>query len=148
LVRPVENRNHGQIEHAAGLARQSLPAPDRAPAVFGNQFLKRLVEVVGIFQRVGDVSFAQHCFPDLQSPVMRLLVHGVPSIALLVPLPSCVPKLRGQVTWPSYVAQTRWPQVGGPTCPARVFSPVYVAQATCSRRRRHAIVSCVFSPWG
>src|SRR3984957_12529944 len=46
LVRAVEDRDHGEIEHAAGLAWQFLAAPYGAPAIFGDQFLKWLVEFV------------------------------------------------------------------------------------------------------
>src|SRR4051794_4419289 len=31
---PVQDRDHGEVEHAAGFARQLLAAPDRAPAIF------------------------------------------------------------------------------------------------------------------
>ena len=79
FVRPVEDRDHGEVEHAAGLARQFLAAPDRAPAIFGHQFLKGLVEIVGILQRIGDIGLAQHGFPNFQSLVVRLLVHDVSS---------------------------------------------------------------------
>src|SRR5258708_10410647 len=74
LMRPVENRDHGQIEHAAGLARQFLPAPHRAPAIFGNQFLKRLVEFIGVLQGVGDVSLAQHGF-EFNKPFQELVTE-------------------------------------------------------------------------
>jgi hypothetical protein len=74
-VRPVQNRDHRQIEHAAGLARQFLAAPHRAPAVFGHQFLERLVEIIGVFQGVGDIGLAQHRLADFQPLVVCLLVH-------------------------------------------------------------------------
>src|SRR6202034_3086281 len=77
FVLPVEDRNHRQIEHAAGLARQFLTAPDRTPAIFGDQFLERLVELVGIFQGVGDIGLAQYRFANFQSLVVGLLVHNV-----------------------------------------------------------------------
>src|SRR5260370_1429882 len=74
---PVEYRNHGKIEHAAGLARQFLAAPHPAPPVFGNQFLKRLVEIVGVLEGVGDICLAQHRLSNFQPLVVRFLVHGV-----------------------------------------------------------------------
>src|SRR5205085_9676457 len=33
LVRPVQDRDHGEVEHAAGFPRQLFAAPDRAPAI-------------------------------------------------------------------------------------------------------------------
>src|SRR5260370_14734371 len=50
----------------------------RPPAIFGNQFLKRLVEIVGVLQGVGDVSFAQPGFANFQPLIVRFLVHSVP----------------------------------------------------------------------
>src|SRR5260370_14413872 len=75
FMRPVEDRDHGKIEHAAGLARQLLAAPHRAPAIFGNQFLERLVEIVGVFERIGDIFLAQYRFAYFQPLVLRFLFH-------------------------------------------------------------------------
>ena len=77
FVRPVEDRDHGEVEHAAGLARQFLAAPDRAPAIFGEQFLERLVEVVDVLQGVVDIGLAEHGFANFQALVVRFLVHDV-----------------------------------------------------------------------
>jgi hypothetical protein len=80
FVRPVQDRDHREVEHAAGLARQFLAAPDRAPAIFGDQLLERLVEIVGIFQRIGDIGLAQYRFTNFQALVVRLRIHDVPSL--------------------------------------------------------------------
>src|SRR5690348_16998190 len=55
LVRTVEDRDHREVEHAARLARQALAAPDRAPTVFVEDVLQRLVEVVDVLHRRIDV---------------------------------------------------------------------------------------------
>src|SRR5437588_438387 len=46
FMRAVEDRDHREIEHRALLARQTRTAPSGAPAIFGDEFLERLVEVV------------------------------------------------------------------------------------------------------
>src|SRR4029077_3476961 len=62
---------------AAGLARQFLAAPDRAPAIFVKQFLEWAVEIVDVLQRVVDVSLAQHRFADSQPLGVHFLLHVV-----------------------------------------------------------------------
>src|SRR6185312_5061216 len=52
FVRPVQDRDHGDVEHAAGLARQFVTAPHRAPAILVEQVLEWRVEAVDVFQRV------------------------------------------------------------------------------------------------
>src|SRR5579872_1233564 len=89
FVRPVEDRNHRKIEHAAGLARKFLAAPDCPPAIFSDEFLERLVELIGVFQRVGDVSLAKHGFSDFQSLVVRFLVHDTSLKLALLPSNRC-----------------------------------------------------------
>src|SRR6185295_12103477 len=49
----------------------------RPPAIFGDQFLERLVEAVGVFQGVGDIGLAEHGLANFQSLVVSLLVHDV-----------------------------------------------------------------------
>src|SRR6202043_1044580 len=44
LVRPVEDADHGDVEHAAGLARETIAPPGGTPAVLGHQLLKRPIE--------------------------------------------------------------------------------------------------------
>src|SRR6266436_9207455 len=78
FMRPVEDRDHRQIEHAAGLARQLLAAPHRAPAVFGDQFLEWLVEIVGILQGVRNIGLTEHRFAYFQSLIVGFLVHTAP----------------------------------------------------------------------
>jgi hypothetical protein len=48
------------------LARQLLAPRYGAPAVFGNQSLKRLVEIVGVLERVCDAGIAEHGFKNFQ----------------------------------------------------------------------------------
>src|SRR5438105_10591744 len=72
LVRPVEDRDHGEVEHAAGLARQFVAAPHRAPAIFGDQFLERPVEIVDVLQRIVDIGLAEHGFAHFQALVVGL----------------------------------------------------------------------------
>ena len=62
LMRPVQPAEHRQVEHAAGLARQFLAAPHRAPAIFGEHFLERAVEIVDVLQGVVDIGLAEHGF--------------------------------------------------------------------------------------
>src|SRR5262249_19682706 len=47
LMRLVERRQHGEVEHAARLPRKARPPPHRAPAIFGDEFLQRPIEIVG-----------------------------------------------------------------------------------------------------
>jgi hypothetical protein len=75
LVGPVERGNHGQVYHAALFERQALAAPDMAPAVFGDQLLQRLGEVVGVLDRAVDVVLAQHLGADLQAFFVLFVAH-------------------------------------------------------------------------
>src|SRR3954451_2721481 len=77
FMRPVQDRDHGDVEHAAGLLRQLLAAPHRTPAVFVEQVLERRVETVDVLQRVGDIGLAEHRFANPQSLVVQFLVHDV-----------------------------------------------------------------------
>ena len=77
LVLAVEDRDHRDVEHAAGLARQLLAAPHRAPAIFVEHLLERPVEIVDVLQGVVDIGFPQHRFADFQALVVHFLVHGV-----------------------------------------------------------------------
>jgi hypothetical protein len=70
-------RDHRNVEHAARLARQFVAAPDRAPAIFVEQVLERLVEAVDTFHGVVDEGLAEHRFTNFQSLVVRFLVHVV-----------------------------------------------------------------------
>ncbi|MEY9916125.1 hypothetical protein ABIF99_002440 [Bradyrhizobium japonicum] len=84
-VLAVEDRDHGDVEHAAGLARQFLAAPHGAPAIFVEHLLERTVEIVDVLQGIVDIGLAQHRFADFQALVVHLLVHGVSSISLAFP---------------------------------------------------------------
>jgi hypothetical protein len=75
FVRPVQDRDHREVEHAAGLARQLLAAPHRAPAIFGEHFLERTVEVVDVLQGVVDISLAKHRLANFQSLFVGFFVH-------------------------------------------------------------------------
>src|SRR3954453_21832651 len=77
FVLTIEDRDHRDVEHAAGLARQLLAAPHRAPAIFVEHLLKRTVEIVDALQSVVDIGLAEHRFADFQALVVHLLVHGV-----------------------------------------------------------------------
>src|SRR3954453_16631051 len=77
FVLTIEDRDHRDVEHAAGLARQLLAAPHGAPAIFVEHLLERTVEIVDGLQGVVDIGLAQHRFADFQALVMHLLVHGV-----------------------------------------------------------------------
>src|SRR5262249_390779 len=77
LVRPVEGADHRQIQHAPRFLRKSLPPPNRAPTVFGDQFLKGSVEVVCGLQRGLDEWRAENGLADFQASLERLLVHRV-----------------------------------------------------------------------
>ena len=55
---------------------QAVAAPGRAPAIFGDQFLKRPVEIVGILHRRLDVVLAEHGGTNLETLVEPGFVHG------------------------------------------------------------------------
>src|ERR1051326_22170 len=80
LMRPVEDRDHRQVEHAARLERQTLATPDSTPAVFVEDVLERLIEVVDVLERVVDILVAQHLAADAESLVVHGLVHGGSSV--------------------------------------------------------------------
>jgi hypothetical protein len=71
FMRTVQDRNHGDVEHAAGLARQLLATPHGSPAIFVQKILQRLVETVDVLQRIADIGLAQHRLADFQA----LVVH-------------------------------------------------------------------------
>src|SRR6185437_10062910 len=75
FLRPVEHRDHGQVEHAASLEGQLLTAPYRTPAVLSHQILERLVEVVRICGRCIDIPLAEHGGPDFASLVISVLIQ-------------------------------------------------------------------------
>src|SRR5579864_1092845 len=75
FVRPVQDRDHRDVEHAAGLARQFLAAPHGAPAIFVQHLLERLVEAVDAFQGIADIGLAKHGLANLQALVVHFLVH-------------------------------------------------------------------------
>src|SRR6266566_5747236 len=78
LVTPLTSAPLMCTRNSCGRFRiEIIAAPHRAPAIFRDQFLERLVEVVGIFQRMGDIGLAQHRFTDFQPLIVRFLVHGV-----------------------------------------------------------------------
>src|ERR1041384_576876 len=76
LVRPVEDRDHREIEHRALLLAQALAAPAGAPAVLADKLLERPVEVVRVLHRALDILLAEHFGADAQSGLVSLLVHG------------------------------------------------------------------------
>jgi hypothetical protein len=55
-----------KLSNPPDLARQLLAPPYRAPAVFGNRFLKRRVEIVGVLERVCDAGLAEQGFTNFQ----------------------------------------------------------------------------------
>src|SRR5690349_6713142 len=66
LVRAIEGAQHGEVEEAAGLLRELLAAPDRAPAIFGDQLLHRQIEIVGSRKGLLDELLAEDRLADLQ----------------------------------------------------------------------------------
>src|SRR5690606_15187813 len=62
------------------------PAPDGAPAVFGDQLLVRSVEAVGAGERALDVFGAAHLLADRQALMEGLLGHCRPSSSGAVPV--------------------------------------------------------------
>src|SRR5579883_184462 len=76
LVRPVEDRDHREVEHAARLARQAFAAPHGAPAIFVEDVLQWLVEIVHILHRGIDILVAEHGPAHAEPLVMHRLVHG------------------------------------------------------------------------
>src|SRR6202040_1638936 len=46
FVRAIEDADHGDVEHAAGLAREAVAAPGGAPAIFSDELLERTIEIV------------------------------------------------------------------------------------------------------
>src|SRR6516162_10406484 len=83
LVFAVERRQHGEVEHAAGLVRQSVTAPYRAPAIFGQELLERLDKRVARAQRLVDILLAKHRGTDRRAGFEGFLVHS----GLSPPLP-------------------------------------------------------------
>ncbi len=75
LVLAIENADHGEVQHAAGLARQSLPPPHGAPAIFGHEVLQRPVEVVGALERGVDIGVAENGAADFETLVVGGFVH-------------------------------------------------------------------------
>jgi hypothetical protein len=82
FVIAIERAQHRQVQHAAGLARQAVAAPDIAPAVFGRQFLHRHVEVIGALERLLHELLAQHILPDGQTAIKSFLAHQFLSLNL------------------------------------------------------------------
>src|SRR5262249_47640292 len=80
LVLPAQRPEHREVEQAAGLFRQLLAAPHRAPAILRHEFLERPPESAGAFQRIPHVLPAQAGLADLQPLLEHLLVHGAPSL--------------------------------------------------------------------
>src|SRR5829696_4444156 len=76
LVRLPEGRQHGEVEHAARTALEAGPAPDRAPAVFGDELLRGPVEVVRARDRLVDVLGSEDGAPDLEALLEEVVVHG------------------------------------------------------------------------
>src|SRR5689334_7318081 len=76
FVRPVEGRDHRQVDHAAFLERQTLTAPDMTPAILGDHFLQWPGEIVGVLDGTIDVGFAQHLGADLQAFFVFFVVHS------------------------------------------------------------------------
>src|SRR5258708_38610685 len=65
--------------------RGNSSRPQTAPQqVFGDQFLKRLVEIVGLLERLPDGGLAQHGFTNFQPLVVRFLVHTLSRTSLMV----------------------------------------------------------------
>src|ERR1700733_2706149 len=67
FVRPIECADHCEIEHAALTAVKAFPAPDRAPAIFGHEFLQRPVEIVHRCQGLVHIGLPEHFGADLKS---------------------------------------------------------------------------------
>src|SRR6267378_3400831 len=76
LVRPIEDADHRDVEHAANLVRKAVAAPCGAPAILGDEFLKGAIEIVGILHRRLDVIFAEHSGANLKTLVEPGFVHG------------------------------------------------------------------------
>src|SRR5215471_5779801 len=91
LVRTVEDADHREIEHAAGLERQALAPPDRAPAIFVEHVLQRLIEIVDVLERGVDIGVAQHLAADAEPLVVHCLVHVV--------FPRCQGSARSASRW-------------------------------------------------
>src|SRR5690348_17855444 len=93
LMRPVQDRNHGDVKHAAGLARQLLAAPHRAPAIFVQELLERLVKAVDVLKCVADISLAEHGFSDFEAFIVHFLVHERSSSLISVPTLEARPRV-------------------------------------------------------
>src|SRR5262245_31761968 len=78
FMRPIEDADHREVEHAAGLRRQAFAAPDPAPAIFGDEVLQRAIEVVDVFERSIYIGVAENLAADAQSLVVHGLVHTLP----------------------------------------------------------------------
>src|ERR1051325_7149223 len=76
FMRPIEDRDHREIEHRALFLAQALAAPAGAPAILADELLERPVEVVRVLHRVLDILLAEHLGADAQSGLVSLLVHG------------------------------------------------------------------------
>src|SRR5437870_13922464 len=89
LVRPVQRRQHGEVEHTARLLIEPGPVPDLAPAPFGDELLERLGECVGVRDRAVDIFSAEHLPPHRQTSVKKLAVS-----AIISHLVSSIPRSR------------------------------------------------------
>ena len=91
LMHSIKCCDHREIEHTACLSVQRLVAPDRAPAVFGQQLLKITGEFAGISQCIIYILSAEHVAACRQTLVKPFLVHRNLQIKRSVIMPCSAP---------------------------------------------------------
>ena len=77
-MRAVERRHHGEVDDAAGRARELLARPDLSPAVLGDELLQRAGEVVGGREGTIDILVADHRAADLEAGFIGFCVRHAP----------------------------------------------------------------------
>src|SRR6266853_648434 len=75
LVRPVQGREHSEIDEAAELARQLRPRPQPSPAGLRDQLLHRHAEIVDRLQLPLDVLGPEHFLAHGESLVAQFFRH-------------------------------------------------------------------------
>jgi len=77
LMHAAERREHGEVQHAARLALEPGARPHPAPAILGDEILKRPGERIGVGERTVDVVRAEHRAPHRQPVIIEFLVHPI-----------------------------------------------------------------------
>ena len=74
LVRPVQRRQHGNVDHATSLALKTWTSPDGAPTRLGDDMLDWHGEIGDGAHGFLDVSVPEDCFADFHTFVEERLV--------------------------------------------------------------------------